>query len=76
VIGGFLTAALAGGYLFIPARSSDLEQVQKVVAEVKAETAKISETVRGLQDSMRAFVDRLDAPVRQNRKPLTVDPGE
>lgn len=76
VIGGFLTAALAGGYLFIPAKSSDLEQVRSAVQEVKQETAKIRETVAGLTEAMRIFTDRIDAPIRQNRKPLTVDPGE
>lgn len=76
IIGGFLTAALAGGYIFMPARSTDLAAVKEAVREVRLETAKIAETVAGLQASMRSFVDRLDAPVRQNRKPLTVEPGE
>lgn len=77
-LGTLLSGAIAGGYLYKPAREADLKALGASMVEIRQELGTLSSSVDGLRRSLGGVVERWDAnpPVRRNLRPAAPVPSE
>jgi hypothetical protein len=77
MVSGAVTALLAGGYLFLPAKQTDMTAVQGVVAELRAQVNDTRDTLGKLVtalDGLHVAVDGLNATMKPSAAPRTPQP--
>lgn len=78
--GGMLFAAvsslIAGGYLFLPARQSDMSQVQIAVTELRRDVGELKNATTTALGDLRAAVSSLEGSVERSRRAVVArQPG-